>query len=542
MKKTLLITASLLFISITGQSQTMFQKVFENSFSTAYGTQQTSDGGYITAGLVYVPRVVLSAGLPTTITTYDYLAVKLNSVGDTLWTKTYGGIGDEECYAMQQTADGGFIFAGIDSSSGLGSYNIYLIKTNSLGDTLWTKSYGGHNADFAQAVQQTADGGYIVAGYTSSFSTGGDNDVYLLKTDASGNLTWSKTYGGAYGDYANAVKQTADGGYIIAGLTSSFGISPYGNINDTYVLKTDANGNLTWSKTYGQDGDDWAYGIVQTNEGGYAIIGHTNRDSTTALSDLYLIKTDANGDTLFAKSYGGTNYDKGTAIIQISDSGFVVTGSTYSFGNGTSDVYLLKINKKGDTLFSTTFGNGGNDWAYTISQTTDGGFTLAGYTDNFGVSNSSFYFIKTDNNGKGNNCHETNPATVITNTHTKISSPANSTHTPATLTRQNTFTNIGSGVSVIDVCALTTGIKKSIVNNNQFVVYPNPSNGNFTINTTDLKENTKVIIYNQLGQIVLSKQLNNPLTNFNLDVNAGVYQVRVLSGNEVIYQTKIIKE
>ncbi len=530
MQKKLFLTLSIVLVSLIGYSQTMFQHAFEKGYTTAYGAQQTNDGGYIMAGLHQVSA-----------TDFDYLSVKLNSLGDTLWTKTYGGIGDEESYAMQQTADGGFIFAGIDSSSGLGSYNVYLVKTNSLGDTLWTKSYGGNQADFAQAVQQTADGGYIVAGYTSSFGAG-NNDVYLLKTDANGNLTWSKTYGGVNGDYAFAVKQTNDGGYILSGITSSFGISPYGNINDVYVLKTDAVGALTWSKTYGQDGDDWSFGVQQTNDGGYALTGHTNTDSTAAVSDVYLIKTDANGDTLFVKSYGGTNYDKGTALLQLNDSGFVITGSTYSFGNGTSDVYFLRTNKLGTIVSNSTFGNGGNDWAYTLSHTTDDGFTLAGYTDNFGVSGSSFYFIKTDNYGRGNSCNQTNPATVTANTVTKVSNPATITQTPATITKQNTFTKIGSGVSVIDICTLTTSIKKSTANNNSFVVYPNPSNGYFNINTTDLKENTQVIIYNQLGQIVLSRQLNNQLTNLNLDVNAGVYQVRVLNGNDVIYQTKIIKE
>jgi len=530
MQKKLFLTLSIVFVSLIGYSQIMFQRAFQNSFSTVYGAQQTSDGGYIMAGFHQV-----------SLTDFDYLAVKLNSIGDTLWTKTYGGIGDEESYAMQQTADGGFIFAGIDSSSGLGSYNIYLVKTNSLGDTLWTKSYGGNQADFAQAVQQTADGGYIVAGYTSSFGAG-NNDVYLLKTDASGNLTWSKTYGGVNGDYAFAVKQTTDGGYILSGITSSFGISPYGNINDVYVLKTDASGTLTWSKTYGQNGDDWSYGILQTNDGGYALTGFTNTDSTTALSDVYLIKTDANGDTLFTKSYGGTNYDKGTALLQLNDSGFAMTGSAYSFGNGASDVYFIRTNKMGTIVSSSTFGNSGNDWAYALSQTTDGGYTLSGYTDNFGVSNSSFYFIKTDNYGRGNNCNQTNPATVTANTITKVSNPATITHTPATITKQNTFTKIGSGVSVIDICALTTGVKQLAVNNKQVSVFPNPCNGNFSINATDLKENTQVIIYNQLGQIILSKQLSNQLTNLNLDVTAGVYQVRVLNGNEVIYQAKIIKE
>src|ERR1035437_10149248 len=150
-KKNLFAFLLIFVISSSGYTQVMSQRAYQRNTSTAYGGQQTSDGGYIMSGLATV-----------TSTDYDYLVVKTNSVGDTLWTKTYGGIGDEECYAMQQTSDLGYIFAGIDSSSGLGNYNVYLVKTNASGDTLWTKSYGGNNNDFAQAVQQTNDGGYIV--------------------------------------------------------------------------------------------------------------------------------------------------------------------------------------------------------------------------------------------------------------------------------------------------------------------------------------------------------------------------------------------
>jgi hypothetical protein len=531
MNKKLFISLAFLLVNFTIYSQSKFQRIFEKGFTTAYGAQQTTDGGYIMAGLHQVSS-----------TDFDYLIVKTDVNGDTLWTKTYGGIGDEESYAMQQTTDGGYIFAGIDSSSGLGDYNVYLVKTKANGDTLWTKSYGGVHHDFGQAVQQTADGGYIIAGYTSSFSAGGDDDVYLLKTDASGNLSWSKTYGGTYGDYAFAVKQTADGGYILAGITSSFGISPYGNVNDLYVLKTNATGVLTWSKTYGQDGDDWAYSVIQTQDGGYAITGHTNIDSTGSYSDLYLIKTDASGDTLFTKSFGGPNYEKGFSIVETNDGGLAIGGSTYSFGNGASDIYLLKTNANGGFVFNSTFGVYGNDFAYTISQTSDKGYFLSGYTSNALVGNSSFYAIKTDSLGKDDSCNQTIPTPTIINGVAKINNPVTIVATPATITANKTNTNISYGVTVIDPCPIPMSIKQRANKQTAFTIYPNPSNGNITIRTNNLKENTQLIIYNQLGQTVLTKQINNEFTALNLDVNAGVYQVRILSGNELIYQTKIIKE
>ncbi len=530
MNKYLFTFLSVIAISVSGYSQPVFQQVYGRNTAMGYAGQQTSDGGYITSGLTTV-----------TTTNYDYLVIKTNANGDTTWTKTYGGIGDDESYALQQTSDGGYIVAGIDSSSGLGNYNVYLVKTNANGDTLWTKSYGGSNADFGQAVQQTADGGYIVAGYTSSFGVG-NGDVYLLKTDANGNLTWSKTYGGIYGDYAFAVKQTKDGGYIVAGITSSFGVTPYGNLNDIYLLKTNAIGTLTWSKTYGKGGDDWGYGIVQTYDKGYAITGHTQTDSLDNFSELCLIKTDSMGDTLFTKSFSGPNFNKGLAIVQTSDSGLAISGSTYSFGYGASDYYLLKTNKTGGMLFNSTFGGTGDDIPYAIGQTSDSGYVLSGYTYSYGVDSSSFYSVKTDKKGNSDSCNQTNPTPTIIKGVAIITNPATVTGSPATETANNTHTIIKSGVSTLNICPQSLGIKQISNNKYQFTVYPNPSNGNITLKTDNLINNTQLTIYNQLGQVVFKKQLTNELTSINLDVNSGVYQVRILSGNELIYQTKIIKE
>jgi len=141
---------------------------------------------------------------------------------DTAWTKTYGGGGGDEANSVQQTSDGGYIIVGNTYSYGEGLENIYLIKTNSLGDTVWTRTYGGTDYNYGNSVQQTSDGGYIVAGNTDSYGAGGF-DVYLIKTDASGNTTWTKTYGGSSTEWGNSVQQTTDGGYIVTGKTNSYG-------------------------------------------------------------------------------------------------------------------------------------------------------------------------------------------------------------------------------------------------------------------------------------------------------------------------------
>ena len=167
------------------------------------------------------------------------LAFALPAFSQQRWERNYGGTNPDGGYSVQQTTDGGYIIAGLTTSFGAGNCDAYLIKTNASGNTLWTRTFGGTDADYANSVQQTSDGGYIVAGYTYSFGAG-HADVWLIKTNASGDTLWTRTYGGAYDDYANSVQQTTDGGYIVAGVTSSFGDSA-----QVYLIKTDSLGIST---------------------------------------------------------------------------------------------------------------------------------------------------------------------------------------------------------------------------------------------------------------------------------------------------------
>jgi hypothetical protein len=187
------------------------------------------------------------------------------------WSQTYGGSDDDYAYSVLQTSDGGYALAGYTDSSGAGGFDFYLIKSNSAGSTNWTKTYGGAGDDLAYSLIQTSDGGYALAGYTSS-SGAGYYDFYLVKTDLSGNLQWSKTYGGAGDDEAHSVIQTSDGGYALAGWTDSFGGSGY----DFYLVKTDPSGSMLWNRTYGVAGNNEAYSVIQTADGGYALAGYTD--------------------------------------------------------------------------------------------------------------------------------------------------------------------------------------------------------------------------------------------------------------------------
>jgi hypothetical protein len=337
-----------------------------------YSVQQTTDGGYIVAGWT----------IPIQNAIQVYL-IKTDAFGDTLWTRTYGGANVDEGNSVQQTQDGGYIVAGYTNSFGDAYGDVYLIKTNPLGDTLWARTYGGTGIEEGYSVQQTTDGGYIIAGVNIPYGSIYDN-IYLIKTNDAGDTLWTRTYSGTGTDskYGYSVQQTSDGGYIVAGETHF----------QVYLIKTNALGDTLWSKTYG---GNYGYSVQQTSEGGYIVAGGTY--SVGDSDQVYLIKTNTSGDPLWTRTYGGIHNDYGYSVRQTSDGGYIVAGTTYAFGNLTQ-VYLIKTNAFGDTLWTKTYGGGGHEAGNSAQQTTDGGYIVAGYTYSFG-NGEQVYLIKTDANG-----------------------------------------------------------------------------------------------------------------------------------------------
>ena len=217
-----------------------------------------------------------------------------------------------------------------------GYSSIVTYSTHNL-EVAWHKTFGGSNYDRAYSVQQTSDGGYIIAGYTNSYGGGGVK-VWLIKTDSSGNEAWNQIFGGSSHDQARSVQQTSDGGYIIAGATDSFGASQ----QDVRLIKTDSSGNEMWNKTFGGSYYDGAYSVQQTSDGGYTVAGYTESYGAGG-SDVWLIKADSSGNETWSKTFGGLGEDYGRSIQQTLDGGYIIAGGTESYGAGESDVWLIKL-------------------------------------------------------------------------------------------------------------------------------------------------------------------------------------------------------
>ncbi|PKP31427.1 MAG: hypothetical protein CVT99_08765 [Bacteroidetes bacterium HGW-Bacteroidetes-16] len=315
---------------------------------------------------------------------HNIYLLKTNHNGDTLWTKTIGENDHYFTLCGQQTIDGGYVIVGwTDPDNALN--DILLIKTDSNGDVLWTKTYGGSNREVGFSVQQTFDEGFVITGWSDSFSN--SYDVFLIKTDSDGNALWTKTYGDDLMDIGKSIQQTADGGYIIAGESIIWG----SGFSSVYLIKTDINGTALWTKTYGGIDEDAAYSVKQTTDGGYIVTGYT--ETLNGTKDVYLIKTDDNGDSLWVKSYGGIYDDMGSSVQQTTDSGYVIAGYTEKI-NGTTDVFLLKTDNSGNILWTETYGGVGNNSGMSVQQTTDGGYIITGvYDDDF------VCLIKTDGSG-----------------------------------------------------------------------------------------------------------------------------------------------
>jgi len=366
----------------------------------AHSIQQTSDGGFIFAGETYS----FGAG------NADEWVVKLDANGTIQWQRAYGGTGYDIAHSIQQTPDGGYIVAGESSSFG-NDTQVWVLKLDANGGITWQNLYGGSGNDVAYSIQQTSDGGYIVAGQTTSFGAAGV-DALAFKLNADGTIAWWNAYGGANDDRARSIQQTSDDGFIVAGETNSFGAGD----SDIWVLKLNASGAVTWQNTYGATLDDAAYSVQQTSDGGYIIAGGTT-PAGSFFNDVFLLKLDTSGNVVWQNTYGGANDDVAYSIQLTSDGGYIVAGKTSSFGNIFGDIWIMKVKSTGAIDWQKTYGGNDSNSAVAVRQTFDGRYVMAGETAYFGVGDADVCVLKlepTGEIGSGSTLINTSMATAVT--------------------------------------------------------------------------------------------------------------------------------
>lgn len=338
--------------------------------------QVTTDGGFIIAGCTKSD----GAG------ERDGWLVRTDAMGSIIWSKTFGEQGDDEFYSVQQTADGGYVVTGYSSDDAL-----WLVRTDAYGNTVWDRRFGGGAMSAeGRSVGQTADGGFIVAG--TWYSSSGGNNVYLLKTDANGDEEWSKTFYGPDADKGACVQQTVDGGYIVVGTTASEGAG----YSDVWLIKTTSAGVKEWSKTYGGSQEDEGTCVQQTEDGGYVIAGMTGSYGAGRY-DAWVIRTDPDGTELWNRTFGATWYDYANGVVQTPDGGFVVTGEYFTSERG-SDLWLLKVDQSGSLVWERKFGGAEYDSGSSVELTQDGGYVVVGTTTTAG--DQDVYLVRTGADGE----------------------------------------------------------------------------------------------------------------------------------------------
>ena len=381
------------FVVLVLNSLLLSQQCFERTYAGAVDDRgsnviQTPDDGFLVSAW---SKTVGFGG-------WDVFLMKTDANGDTLWTKGLGGSGDDCCEGLLKTDDNGFLLAANTTSKGAGQEDILLYKLDQNGNIDWETCYGTSRYEHCFDLIPIADG-YILSGISgiSNSVSAADYQAFILCIDKAGTELWSKSYGGSYNDYFRHVVATKDGGYAFCGgSTTSRSI----HAEDLFLFKTDKDGNKIWERTYGNpDMRDAGFALIETRNGDLVVAGRTYAVNPSD-QDLYLVKTKANGDTLWTRALGGSEWEIGFDLVELDDGTVVIVGSTTSYGAGGRDIYLIKVDSEGDVLWEKTFGGEYNDEGIALNKTHDGGLIITGnhYLDATG-NRSQIWLIKTTADG-----------------------------------------------------------------------------------------------------------------------------------------------
>lgn len=354
----------------------------------ATGIIPTQDGNLI--------LLVEQGQSPTKDPEDDFLLVKISPIGIILWQKGIGTAENPDFHLNgQETNDGGLILSGLSYHPGTNTNGAQVIKTTATGDIQWQRNFGGKNFDYALSIQQTADGGYIFTGFTGSYGVS-KYDMWLVKLAANGSTEWQKTIALVSGfQWGSALRQTEDGGYVVAGQ-AGYGI----NIYDLWVVKLTANGSVSWQKRYGGSNHEYGRDIVQTNDGGYLVVGRTESFAVEE-SDGWIIRINSTGDIIWQKRYDRTAEDEFNDMYPTNDGRFLIVGTT---GRFDPDTWLLLVDGSGNIIWEKTYGGEDRETGDFVQQLANGKIMVAGYTTSYGRGFGDAWVLKLDSNGNVANC------------------------------------------------------------------------------------------------------------------------------------------
>ncbi len=511
MKKISFILLLVLFVfSNIAHSQTNFQKVYSSNSTTDYGVGKsiirTIDGGYVIMGS--------SDGYPCLI--------KTDSLGDTIWAKAYSGSFNP--LEFESTQDGGYIITGtVQKNYGSFDSDVLLLKTDSLGNILWYKTYGWSYYDYGCSVHQTSDNGFLVTGYTIGYGLG--ETIYLIRADSVGNLLWSRTfYGTGFNDsdYYSAF-QTSDGNFVLAGRMTN---AMFGGL--ITVSKIQSNGNLLWTKSYEPPTSVSSLSdFKMTNDGGFIIL------ATNPSIGKYLIKIDSLGAIEWSKLIG-TGYGK---VNQCNDGGYLIYGSV----PGPQSVGIYKTDLNGNFLWAKAYGSNITGGANFVKQTADNGYIITGTEySSWSTYLEGIYLIKTDSFGNSG-CNESVPVFPTNTNVISIISSFTSSISSIDTVASTLITQQGSTPFYITLCPFTSISENNYKNN--ISIYPSPNNGIFNISISSQINNGNIEVYNSIGALVFKQEIINQENSIELSSQAnGLYFVKVINENKIVGTGKIIKE
>jgi hypothetical protein len=344
----------------------------------------TSDSGYIVVG------TTSSFGVATT----DIYLVKTDKNAVRQWSHLYGSPSIEWGYSVRQTPDNGYIIAGYTNQNSSTGYDIYLLKVDENGAEEWTKTIGGTDWDFGYALELTADGGYIICGKSFSYSSGGA-DVFIVKTNATGDLQWQKNYGGTGNESANAIIRDRNNDYAIVGETESYGAGE----GDMWVLKINGSGDTLWTRTLGTTKWDAGYAVDTALDGNYLMVGSTLGSPVDTTSNIYFVKTEStSGSTMWEHMQGenGSNDEEGRVVKQLPDGDIMSGGMTLSYGLGGKAYFMLRNNSNGIYITGASFGGSDDDEGYSVAVGKDYQIVFAGISDSYGCGLNDMYLARID--------------------------------------------------------------------------------------------------------------------------------------------------